>query len=322
LVLMTDSAAGHSAGTRLRDLGFSAAVLQLISESRLLETLTLALDEKERKIAPSAGNVSQQTGASPAQKQARILVAEDDRTNQQVIVAILEKLGYRADVVKDGAEAVSAVQKAEYDLILMDCLMPEVDGYQATRRIRQQRAEAGKPAVPIIAVTADAMAGDRDNCFQAGMSDYLPKPIEPQQVASILEKWLATPAAGPQDRPSGVDSLSENEWVFNEADLLKRLMGDTSFARTLIAGFLSDAPRQLESLKNWIEQGDAARARVQAHTLKGAAASASANALSSASFKIQQAAASEDLSQAAALLPRLEAEYHRFEEAVRRSGWL
>jgi len=111
-----------------------------------------------------------------------------------VAVAILGKLGYEADVVANGKEAISALQRVDYDAVLMDCEMPELDGYEATRRIRERRTGTRNPDLPIIAITAGAMGGDRDKCLQAGMNDYLAKPVEPRQLADILEKWLIPPA--------------------------------------------------------------------------------------------------------------------------------
>jgi two-component system, sensor histidine kinase and response regulator len=114
-------------------------------------------------------------------------VAEDNAINRAVMLALLQKLGYKADAVNNGAEAVEAVQRGTYDLILMDCQMPVMDGFEATRRIR---SSAG-PGVPIIAVTADAMADDRIRCLNEGMSDYLAKPVELGSLEEVLARWLA-----------------------------------------------------------------------------------------------------------------------------------
>jgi CheY-like chemotaxis protein len=129
-------------------------------------------------------------------RRARILVVEDSSTNQEVAVAILGKLGHDADVVASGEEAVRVLQQIDYDAVLMHCEMPEMDGYEATHRIRERRTGTRNPQIPIIAVTADAMPGDRDKCMEVGMSDYLAKPFNPRQLAEVLEKWLITPAGG------------------------------------------------------------------------------------------------------------------------------
>ena len=122
----------------------------------------------------------------------RILVAEDNPVNQGVATLILEKMGCRADFVDDGSKALEALEASEYDLVLMDVQMPEMDGFEATRQIRRRRLRApGSPPrpLPVIAMTAHAMKGDREECLAAGMDDYLAKPFEPQELAAILERW-------------------------------------------------------------------------------------------------------------------------------------
>jgi CheY-like chemotaxis protein len=126
--------------------------------------------------------------APPARKPFHILVAEDNAVNQRLVVRRLEKLGYTVDAVNNGEEALAALRERHWDLVLMDCQMPEMDGYQATRLIRQSPGPARD--VPIVALTASAIEGDRQKCLDAGMNDYLSKPIEPGSLARIVERWL------------------------------------------------------------------------------------------------------------------------------------
>jgi CheY-like chemotaxis protein len=120
----------------------------------------------------------------------RILVAEDNPVNQKVAQAMLKKMGLRADVVANGKEAVNVLQIIPYDLLLMDCQMPEMDGFEATRVIRQQGSKALNPHIPIIAMTAATMRGDREKCIQAGMSDFIAKPFQKRELAEMLARWL------------------------------------------------------------------------------------------------------------------------------------
>lgn len=123
-------------------------------------------------------------------KNVRILLAEDNPINQQVAIRILAKLGYHSDVVKNGSEALEAIKEKSYDLILMDCQMPEMDGYVATAEIRKLEQINNKSPVPIIAVTAHSLESDREKCMTSGMNDYIPKPINIDQLATTIEKWL------------------------------------------------------------------------------------------------------------------------------------
>ena len=224
---------------------------------------------------------------------ARILLAEDNITNQQVTLAMLKKMGLSADVVANGAEAVTAVAAMPYDLVRMDVQMPDVDGVEATRQIRQ--AQAGRPRMPIIALTAYAMQGDRTRCLDAGMDDYLTKPVSPTRLAAALTQWLPggpaklttepTRAAEPSSAPREHAPV-----IFDRAGMLARVMNDREAAGIIAQSFLDDMPRQIAALTERLNAGDTAGAERQAHTIKGAAATIGGNALRDAAFVIEQAA--------------------------------
>ena len=156
----------------------------LVDEVSTVESAALVCGLVDVEATEAQGTSSR--GPAAARAKARILIAEDNRTNQVVIRAQLKKLGYVADVVGDGAEAVAAVDRGGYDLVLMDCEMPTMDGYEATRRIRESSAAR----VPIIALTAHAMAGDRERCLNAKMDDFISKPVDLTQLADLLARWL------------------------------------------------------------------------------------------------------------------------------------
>jgi CheY-like chemotaxis protein len=243
---------------------------------------------------------------------ARILVAEDSPTNQIVLLAQLEKLGYQARAVANGIEAVEAVHREEYDLVLMDCQMPGMDGFEATRQIRR----LGRPHVPIIAVTAHAMVGDRERCIREGMDDYLSKPVALDPLADVLATWLpgftlpfAEPAAGEQ---AGA--------TFDEEDLLSRLIGDRQLAGTILRGFLQDFPALLHQLRQRLDQAGGPGAALQAHSLKGAAAAVSAGGLHDLAHAMEQAGKSGQLDDFDELLPRTLDEFEQFQIALRHAG--
>ena len=318
LVLMTGFERRKDGGRALgRD--FSAHVSKPIWERTLQEAL-LPLEAKGNRPISPAQHASRHPAPLRTNGQKRILVVEDNPTNQQVAVAILKKLGYHADLAAQGVEALRLLHEADYDLVLMDCEMPVMDGYAATRLIRGERTATRNPHLPIIALTADAMCGDRDKCLQAGMSDYLVKPIEPQQLADLLEKWLVTPPGG-KVQPFLSQPPQGTQAVFNQAELLHRLAGDKDLAHRIIAGFLDDVPRQLRLLNNQLAAGDARGVQQQAHTLKGAAASISAEALRAICSEVQEAAVARELNRAASLLPRLQEQFGLLKATLKQRGF-
>ena len=142
-------------------------------------------------LAENLSSANAPSISESAKRKIRILVAEDNPVNQKVAQAMLKKMGLRADVVANGQEAVNALQIIPYDLVLMDCQMPEMDGFEATRTIRQRGSKALNPEIPIIAMTAFTMRGDRDKCIKAGMSDFIAKPVQQKGLTELLARWLA-----------------------------------------------------------------------------------------------------------------------------------
>jgi CheY-like chemotaxis protein len=202
----------------------------------------------------------------------------------------------------------------------MDCEMPEMDGYEATRLIRSGRAMPRNSRIPIVALTAGAMSGDRGKCLQAGMNDYITKPVQSRQLTEVLKKWRRQPAvieieSTPGPSPAAADA------VFNQAEFLARLMGDQDVAHRIIDGFLQDVPRQLRTLRYKLLAGDAPSARLQAHTLKGAAATVSAQALRSLCFDMQEAATAGELGRALVVLSQVEEQFELLKSTLKQSGW-
>jgi CheY-like chemotaxis protein/HPt (histidine-containing phosphotransfer) domain-containing protein len=253
----------------------------------------------------------------------RILLAEDNITNQEVAVGILKKLGLRADAVANGAEAVKALETIPYDLVLMDVQMPEMDGLEATRQIRNPQSAVRNHQIPVIAMTAHAMQGDREKCLEAGMNDYVSKPISSQALVEALEKWLPKePAAttgqitGKPEEAAAVSVEEPDTQVFDKADMMARLMGDEDLARRVVAVFLEDIPRQIEVLKGYREAGDVASAELQAHSIKGASGNVGGEALRAVAFELEKAAKNGDLESVTARLPELELQFSRLKKSL------
>ena len=254
-------------------------------------------------------------GAAP---QVRILVADDNATNQAVALAQLRKLGYQADAVPNGAAAVAALAGRAYHLVLMDAEMPGMDGYQATRKIR----ESGNSGIAIVGMTAHAAHDERDRCIRAGMNDFLPKPVDLTALEEVLTRWLpgtGAPVESPRAEPAAPEPSAP---VFDGADLLRRLMGDRQVAAIIIKGFLGEVPSQLNNLRKRFDEGDGPGARLQAHALKGAAATISAGGLRAVAQEMEQAASEGRLPRFGELLPRAEEEFERLKNVLEKTCWL
>jgi CheY-like chemotaxis protein len=190
---------------------------------------------------------------------------------------MLKKLGYRADVVANGQEAVEALSRISYDLVLMDCQMPELDGFEATALIRRPASAVLNHNVPVIAMTANAMSGDRERCIRAGMDDYLSKPVKPKQLEQTLDKWLAGDE-NQRKQASKEDTLLA--WqpdqallpLFDEADLFERLGNNQQLLVEVIGMACTDLPLRLGQLQKNLAADDLGGAKQTAHTIKGIAA--------------------------------------------------
>ncbi|MGD0125895.1 MAG: response regulator [Terriglobia bacterium] len=305
--------------TRLGAAGPCGQVPKPIS-ARALEEAVLALWARQSESSAATAGAAVSLDRVPSKSDVRILVAEDNFTNQVVTQALLGKLGFQAHIVTNGAEVIEALQKASWDIVLMDCEMPGMDGYEATRRIRSRQAVTQNPDIPIVALTAHALTGDRERCLQTGMDDYISKPVDPKRLVEVLAKWLVVPeGAGRKIRIDPPPQAAET--IFNKEALIRRLCGDEELAHQVVAGFLRDLPGQLSLLKRLIDSGDAEGARRQAHSLKGAAGTVSADAMRTLCSSIQAAATYGDLREASTLLSRLEEQFEQLSTALDQPVW-
>jgi CheY-like chemotaxis protein/HPt (histidine-containing phosphotransfer) domain-containing protein len=250
-----------------------------------------------------------------AWSKARILLVEDNITNQQVALHILHKMGLRTDIVADGAEAVKVLEKIPYDLVLMDVQMPVMDGMEATRQIRNPQSAVLNRSVPIIAMTAHAMQGDREKCLQAGMTDYMSKPVSPQVLTGLLQKLLPE-RKFQREAQKTQEAKTYSTPIWDKAGLLERLMGDEDLAKEIISDFLDDIPTQIQALRECLEQGDVLNAQRRVHTIKGVSANVGGEALREAALELEKAAATGDLTADRALMAELEAQWEQLKEAM------
>jgi CheY-like chemotaxis protein len=239
----------------------------------------------------------------------RVLVAEDNPVNQLVAKKMLERIGYRADVAANGKEAVDAVSRAPYDVVFMDCQMPEMDGYEATRHIRKLQGSAGKTLV--IAMTANALLGDREKCIASGMDDYLFKPVTQVALGKVLEKWesLKFAAGGtPGDVPAPVESGQVRSIDPDKIAELKELAlgADPGWLESLVHRFLEDAADRLEKLRVAYRNNDAKTVGEVAHALKGSSATMGASQMKQLAERLQSLGRSGSLGGAEPLIQEME----------------
>ena len=321
LVLLT-SLGQRGDARRMEEIGFAGYLTKPARHSEIIDCLSAVLADTD-VVQPAQPIITRHTIRELRRGVVRILLAEDNITNQQVALGILRKLGLRSDAVANGAEAVKALENLPYDLVLMDVQMPEMDGLEATRQIRNPQSAVRNHQIPIIAMTAHALKGDRERCLEAGMNDYVTKPVDPQALAETLEKWLPRETTAtkkqlpgkPEDTPPF--SVQEPEApVFDRAGVMVRMMDDEDLFRMVIEAFLDDIPKQIEVLRGYLEDGDAPGTERQAHTIKGVSANIGGECLRAVAFEMEKAARSGDMEYVRAHLPELERQFARLKETM------
>jgi CheY-like chemotaxis protein/HPt (histidine-containing phosphotransfer) domain-containing protein len=249
----------------------------------------------------------------------RILVSEDNIVNQKVAVCQLEKLGYRADVVANGHEAIEAVSRVKYALVLMDCQMPEMDGWAATAKIRTREKEEAGRRLPIIAMTANAMPGDRENCLNAGMDDYLSKPVNRADLKAMLDRWIPNqPRSDEQKEPLSSASREPSHECIDPAVLadLRQLDQSCGVLSTLITHFLEDGPPRLAALRDALQQGDGGTLARVAHDLNGSSGNLGIWRMRQLCVELQALGKAKDLTKAGPLLAQLVSEFEHVSQRL------
>ncbi|MFN0130668.1 MAG: response regulator [Verrucomicrobiales bacterium] len=319
-LVMCTSLGQLSSDQHWEQIGFTAALTKPVRRLELREALKTAINGK--KVESSLSNPVPGSALGHGFGRARILVAEDNITSQLVAVGILEKLGQRANAVANGAEVIQALETIPYDLVLMDVQMPEMDGFEATRRIRDPNSRVLNHEVPIIAMTAHALQGDREKCHEAGMDDYISKPVEIAALVAALKKWLPSKVNDRQELKGvtrntiGISAGSERIPVFDRATLMNQVMNDEELARAAIGVFLADMPREIRQLKDYAAAGDAHRVEQQAHKIKGGCGTVGGAVLCALAGAMEQAARTGDLAVISARLAELDTQFAALKEAM------
>ncbi|MGK0238848.1 MAG: signal transduction histidine kinase/DNA-binding response OmpR family regulator [Candidatus Pelagisphaera sp.] len=304
-MVMLSSADNNGDAKRSEAISFSGYIVKPVRHEELFAVVSLALSVEGD---PENGRpcVTRETALKVhpdfSDRNARVLVAEDNPTNQLVLLGLLKRVGVHVDAVENGLEAITAMEKLPYDLVLMDMQMPIMGGIEATRRIRDERSTVLDRDIPIVAVTANAMEEDRQKCIAVGMHDYLPKPISRQKLLAILERWLPHRNSGSEDFPNSLRSerkpafptprtdQSKDPSVFSKSKLQDLMMGDETLVREIAQSFLDYISDSVEQIHDAFALKDLNRVLTAAHTIKGAANNVSCYALGAATARIEDAA--------------------------------
>ncbi|MCP4155504.1 MAG: response regulator [bacterium] len=311
---------------RLKDIGFSAYLTKPVKKSQFYDCLVTVLGRQHHPQKMNDDTLITRHSISEARRQKTcILLAEDNLTNRLVAMTFLEKLGYRADAVVNGLEVLEAIKSKSYALILMDCQMPEMDGYEATIAIRKNE-ENSSLRIPIIAMTAHAMKGDKEKCIAVGMDDYISKPVSPQKLTEIIELWLkkksSKNSADSNDiisEESPKDNIPDSD-IYDHIAMTERMMGKASLVNKIAVTFLKDADSIMTKMKEALEKGELFEIRRYAHSLKGAAGNVCAYTFQETAFEIEKKACSGDLDDTIDYFPELENQLARLKEILKKAG--
>jgi len=307
LVMLT-SLGKRGDAERLSGVGFSGYLPKPIRPALLRKCLALVMG-REEATGSDQDLITRHTVAETSRRRLRVLVAEDNTTNRIIAIKMLEKLGHVAEAAGNGREAIDSLRRMPYDLVLMDCQMPIMDGFEATRVIRDPGSRVRNSRIPIIALTAHALKGDRELCLDAGMDDYLSKPVNPRDLAAALDRWSAHGSHSGMvvvDTPSAEHNGLRD---FDREGFLERTMGDRDLAAEIAVAFLADAPLTFANLSAAIGSGDSEAAGKFAHTLKGSSANMGGEKLSQIAAQMQASGKDGDLGRLSELLPAAEAAF-------------
>jgi two-component system sensor histidine kinase/response regulator len=313
MMLTSDLAAGDA--QRCRALGVTATLLKPIQQSELLDAIVKALAETS-SVHVQLPEPIRPVGSAPQGEARRFLLAEDNPVNQQLTVKLLERQGHKVVVANNGREALDELENAgprAFDVVLMDVQMPQMDGMEATVEIRRREEKTGAH-IPIVAMTAHAMKGDRDRCLAAGMDGYVSKPISFSVLKAEIDRVLSVQPAKKQEPAIHMPSkqpMIKQEPAINLEELRARLDGNDDLMAELAQLFLDDAPRQIQAIREAQTNGDASRMENAAHTLKGSASTLGANGLTSLARELEMQGREMHLEGSNDLCSQLEKEWER-----------
>ncbi len=318
-LIMLTSMRGEEEVLQDRQIGIAAHLHKPIRQSQLhdcLMTVMRGSNDTQLDQSPTASD----RVATPPVIASRILLAEDNQVNQEVALGMLKALSCEVDIATNGQEALDAVARASYDLVLMDCQMPEMGGLEATTIIREREASMGGKPTPIIALTAHATASDREQCLAAGMDDYLSKPFTQEQLFSVIERWLPSQSIH-LSVPLGATSDASAGWADHTVDRqtldgLRSFVDGSQLLRRVVHAYLDEAPQQIAEMRRAIVHGEAEKLWLAAHSFKSGSANAGALGLSQLGRSIEDFGRAHTTDGAQPFLDRIEAAFSAVQTAL------
>ncbi|HET8772132.1 MAG TPA: response regulator [Thermoanaerobaculia bacterium] len=318
LVLLTSFGRRRHDVVTYESAGIDAFVVKPVRRALLCEAVARVVEQKGQEATPR--RVEDEI-APP--KRARVLVVEDNSVNQLVAIGQLQRLGHECVVAASGQEALDAVTRESFDIVLMDIQMPDMDGYEATRRIRQMPAP--KRDVPIIAITAHALAGEREKCVAAGMNDYLAKPVSLEQVGAVIRLWASRDSKETAEAP---DLMEQDDSYVLDRERVSSFLAisrtQDGFLEGLVKTFREDVPSRIDALRSAAANGDAHDLALAAHAMKSSSGSVGAKRMLTMASSLEQIARAGRLDGADAAIEQLAAEFRRvvvaFDGIIKRSG--
>ena len=324
---------------RMKTLGCSGYLIKPLKQKMLFNALVDATGKET--VKPGTGRLLARPELIEAKRQGkRILLAEDNHINQKLAAALLRKAGFTVETVDNGLQAVEKVKEGQFSAVLMDVQMPEMDGFEATQRIRKW--EAGRSHIPVIAMTAHALKEDRDHCFSAGMDDYVAKPLEPQVLLNALDRWAVIGAENAGAKPArrrrarsesavGKKGVSEDgtpplsaaapdRIPLDLKSALPRFNNDRKFFAEMCTEFIEHLQDRIDSLKQALEAKDREALMRDAHNLKGVSASFGAGPIAQLAAELELIGGDEDFSKAAAVITRIQEETERLRDFLPSLG--
>jgi PAS domain S-box-containing protein len=310
-------------GEKCRGIGVDGYLNKPVKLADLTQTIKMVCGVDVTAASHSKTLVTRDTIDEMKDGQIRVLLVEDYPTNQQVALNHLHKAGYLADLAENGKEAVSAYERNPYDIILMDMNMPVMDGYEATDTIRKmenasEKGDAALHRIPIIAITANALSGDREKCLAAGADDYLSKPLKKERLLAMIGKWTDSPVPEAENA-----CLQENQYPsdlaaepVNYTQALHEFGNEAEVLTDVLTGFVNDARKQLEKVRNAVVYGDTDMIASEAHSIKGGSSNLTANLVAEAAAALEAAAKSGSLTQTSSRIDALEVEVQRMAQFV------